>query len=66
MTEAGTKCLADRSMLSVTGARAMFPMVNDLMQSAVTEVEENPQICKIILDSDERNAVSAMNAGNVH
>ena len=52
MTEAGTKCLADRSMLSATGARAVFPLVNDLMRSTVTEVEENPQVCKIILDSD--------------
>lgn len=52
MTEAGTKCLADRSMQSATGARAVFPLVNDLMRSAVTEVEENPQVCKIILDSD--------------
>lgn len=52
MTEAGTKCLADRSMMSATGARAVFPLVNNLMRSAVTEIEENPQVCKIILDSD--------------
>lgn len=52
MTEAGTKCMAERSMLSSAEARAVFPLVNDLMRSAVTEIEENPQICKIILDSD--------------
>lgn len=44
--------MADRSLLSATGARAVFPLINDLMRSAVTEVEGNPQVCKIILDSD--------------
>ena len=52
MTEAGTKCLAERSMVSSSGARAVFPLVNDLMWSAVAEVEENAEVCRNILDSD--------------
>lgn len=52
MTETGTQCLAEKSMESSSGARAVLPLVNDLMRSAVAEVEENLQVCRIILDSD--------------
>lgn len=38
--------------MSATGAGAVFPLVNDLIRFSVTEIEENPQVCKIILDSD--------------
>jgi ATP-dependent Clp protease ATP-binding subunit ClpX len=43
------KCMEDPS----SGARAVNPIVNDIMRYAVTAVESQAAICKVILDADE-------------
>lgn len=43
------KCMDDPS----SGARAVNPIVNDIMRCAVTAVESQASICKVILDADE-------------
>jgi len=40
-------------MKSETGARAVNPIVNDMMRSAIAAVESEGTICKVILDTNE-------------
>lgn len=52
ISDAGTECIAKQCMKLSTGARAVNPMINDLMRTAIAEVERNQQICRVILDAD--------------
>lgn len=53
ISDAGTRTIAERCMKLNTGARAVNPMINDLMRTAIAEVERNQQIYRVILDADE-------------
>lgn len=56
ISDAATDYLAQKSWRSSAGARAVFPLVYDLMRSAVARVEEGG-ICGVILDADEDSVV---------
>lgn len=53
IADTGVEEIAQRCMKSETGARAVNPIVNDMMRSAVAAVESDPTICKVILDAEE-------------
>lgn len=53
IAENGVEALAQKCMGSQSGARAVNPIVNDIMRHAVSAVESNSTICKVILDADE-------------
>jgi len=53
---AATDNLARKSVESSAGARAVFPLLNDLMRSAVEKVEQGG-ICGVILDAEEESVV---------
>ena len=50
ITDACVEKVAQRCMRSSTGARAVNPLVNDLMRHAIASVENKDAICKVILD----------------
>ncbi len=50
---AGVEEIAARCMKSKTGARAATPLVNDMMRSAISAVEDEATICTVILDANE-------------
>ena len=52
IADSGAETLAQACMKSQTGARAATPLVNDLMRGAIVAVENEPSICKVILDAD--------------
>lgn len=52
IADTGVEEIAQRCMKSETGARAVNPIVNDMMRSAVAAVESDPTICKVILDAE--------------
>lgn len=56
VSEAATDNLARKSLESSGGARAVFPLLNDLMRSAVERVEEGG-ISGVILDADGESVV---------
>lgn len=49
----GVEEIAQRCMKSETGARAVNPIVNNMMRSAIAAVESESAICKVILDANE-------------
>lgn len=51
--EEGSQRIAEKCMQMAIGARAVNPMINDLMWNAICEVERNQKICKVILDTGE-------------
>lgn len=53
IADTGVEKIAQQCMKSETGARAVNPIVNDMMRSAVDAVESDFTICKVILDADE-------------
>lgn len=53
ITDAGTESIAKRCLDSGTGARAVAPLINDLMRDALAEVERNREIRKVILDAGD-------------
>lgn len=53
ISDASTEYIAKQCMKLSTGARALNPMINDLMRTAISEVERNQQICRVILDADD-------------
>ena len=52
ISDAGAHTLAQRCMQLNTGARAVNPIINDLMRNSIAEVERNQQIHKVILDAE--------------
>lgn len=50
---AGVETIAQECIKSATGARAVNPLVNDMMRGALSDVESQSTICKVILDADE-------------
>ena len=53
ITDAGIDAIAQKCMESGTGARAVNPLVNELMAPALTEVERDDSIRTVILDANE-------------
>ena len=53
ISDAGVDAIAQKCMESGTGARAVNPLVNELMASALTEVERDDSICTVVLDANE-------------
>ena len=53
ITERGVEAIAQKCMAAATGARAVNPIVNDLMRGAIEAAEAESTICKITLDADE-------------
>lgn len=53
IAEAGVEVIAQKCMDSPSGARAVNPIVNDIMRCAITAVESQDTICKVILDVGE-------------
>lgn len=53
IADSGVERIAQRCMKSSSGARAATPIVNDLMRSAISAVESEHTICRVILDADE-------------
>lgn len=53
ISEAGTEEIARKCMKLSTGARAVNPLVNDLLRSAIAEVERNTEVCEVILDAGD-------------
>jgi len=51
ITEAGVKAIAEKCMTSATGARAVNPLINDLMRCAIAEVERDVTINRVLLDA---------------
>lgn len=51
ITEAGVKMIAEKCMASATGARAVNPLINDLMRCAIAEVERDSTINRVLLDA---------------
>lgn len=64
ISDAGTQMIAQRCMKLSTGARAVNPMINDAMRTAIAEVERNQKIHKVILDADGDNHVVRYENGN--
>lgn len=56
ISEAATEYLAQKSLRSSAGARAVFPLMNDLMRSVVERVEEGG-ICGVVLDVEDDSVV---------
>ena len=50
---AGVEAIAQKCMETSTGARAVNPIINDVMRSAIAEVEAESSICSVILDAGE-------------
>lgn len=57
ISETGAAYLADKSMKSATGARAVIPLVNDLMRAALANVEQNSHINGVILDGNGEKCI---------
>lgn len=53
IADSGVEAIAQKCLDAGTGARAINPLVNDMMRSAVAAVESEFTICKVILDADE-------------
>lgn len=53
ITEDGVKAIAEKCMASATGARAVNPLINDLMRNAIAEVERNSSINRVILSEKD-------------
>lgn len=53
ISDAGTESIAKKCLDSGTGARAVTPLVNNLMRDTLAEVERNRDIRKVILDAGE-------------
>ena len=52
ISDAAATAIAQRCMAATIGARAANSIVNDLMRTAVAEVENHETICKVILDAE--------------
>lgn len=64
ITDAGVEQIATKCMNSTTGARAVNPFVNDLMRVAITSVENNDEICRVILDAADGACVIRCEEGH--
>lgn len=53
IADSGVETIAQKCMESSSGARAVNPIVNDIMRRAVAAVESDSTICKVILHADE-------------
>lgn len=53
ISSAGVEAVAQQCMKAETGARAVNPIVNDMMREATAAVEVDDGICKVILDANE-------------
>lgn len=53
MTENAISYIAEQCIKSVTGARAVNPIINDIMREAITMVDRDKTINKVILDVGE-------------
>ena len=53
ITEDAVKTIADECIDSPTGARAILPLINDLMREAMTMVDRDERINKVVLDSKD-------------
>ena len=51
ITEMGVQAIANRCMRSEAGARAVNPLVDDLMRKAIAEVERNSSVQGVLLDA---------------
>jgi len=51
MTEDSVQTIANSCMNSTTGARAIHPLINDLMREAMSSVDRDSNINKVILDA---------------
>ena len=52
ITEPGVKVIADKCMTANTGARAVNPLVDELMRRAIENVENDETINRVLLDAD--------------
>ena len=57
MTESCVDYLSRQCMAAKTGARAATPLVDRWMRDAVAQVEQDDEICKVILDAGEDGCV---------
>lgn len=55
ITNSAVKAIADACIHSTMGARAVSPMINDLMREAMSVVERDEMINKVVLDATEGN-----------
>lgn len=53
MTENAISYIAEQCTKSVTGARAVNPIINDIMREAITMVDRDKTINKVILEADK-------------
>lgn len=52
ITSAGADLIAQKCMKASSGARAVNPLVNDMMRGAIADLENDESICKVILDAN--------------
>ena len=57
ITEDGVCTIAEKCIDSMTGARAVNPLINDLMRDALATVECDTAINKVLLDAEERECI---------
>ena len=53
LSDAAANCVAEACMSSGSGTRAVTPVVNEKMREAISEVERNIHINRVLLDADE-------------
>lgn len=51
LTDAAVECIAAQCMRAQTGARAATPLVDAWMRGAISAVEQDNDICKVVLDA---------------
>ncbi len=51
MTEESVKTIASNCMNSTTGARAINPLINDLMREAMSAIDRDAKISRVLLDA---------------
>lgn len=57
ITEAGVAAIAGQCMSSVTGARAVNPLISNLMKCAIVKVEQDPTINRVLLDANNADCI---------
>ena len=55
ITEAAVDAIARKCIGAITGARAVNPLINDLMRNAIAAVESDDSICHVVLDAEGDN-----------
>lgn len=65
ISKQAVQALAEQCMCSLTGARAVNPLVNRLMRKAIADVEKDASIRKVILDAEDGNCCVRYEHGDV-